>query len=77
MEGSREQQDQEILLAYEEVGEVLKRLEEKEGVDENTSYYSRLKLIKDQIATERRLIEEISLPCPLYIGALFIFLRQA
>ena len=76
MEGSREQQDQEILLVYEEVGEVLKRLEEKEGVDENTSYYSRLKLIKDQIATERRLIEEISLPCRFILEHFSFFLGK-
>lgn len=76
MKGSREQQDQEILLAYEEVGEILKKLEEKEGFDENASYYTRLKLIKDQIATERRLIEEISLPCRFILEHFSLFLGK-
>ena len=76
VERSREQRDQEILLAYEEVGEVLKQLEEKEGFDENASYYNRLKLIKDQIATERRLIEELSLPCRFILEHFSFFLGK-
>ena len=76
MEHAREQRDQEILLAYEEIGEVIKKLEEKEGFDENTSYYNRLKLIKDQIATERRMIEELSLPCRYILEHFSFFLGK-
>ena len=76
MERTRAQRDQEILLAYEEIGEVLKNLEEKEGLDETTSYYNRLKLLKDQIVTERRLIEELSLPCRFILEHFSFFLGK-
>lgn len=73
---NRETRDQALLLMCEEVGEALKKIEELEGFNENTSYYCRLKVLKDKIDTERRMIEDVSLPCRFILEHFSFFLGK-
>lgn len=76
MEKTREQRDREILLMCEEVGEALKKIEGLDTFNENTSYHCRLKVLKDKIESERRMIEDISLPCRFILEHFSFFLGK-
>lgn len=61
----RQERDQRYLDAFEEITQALWRAKEKYGLleDENHPQSIRFKAIEHKLTTERRLLEEISLPC--------------
>ncbi|QNB47666.1 hypothetical protein BR63_16160 [Thermanaerosceptrum fracticalcis] len=61
----RQERDQRYLEAYEEITLVLRRCKEKYGLtgEENHPQALRFKTLEEKLTTERRLLEEVSLPC--------------
>ena len=76
MEPQRAELDQEILLICEDIEQCLKRAEQLPDYNDSSSYYCRLTTLQEKIATERRLQEEISLPCRLLLEHFSLFLGK-
>ncbi|MBE6112047.1 MAG: hypothetical protein E7195_03350 [Peptococcaceae bacterium] len=76
MEQQRAALDQELLLICEDMEQCLKRAEQLPGYNDSSSYYCRLVTLKEKIATERRLQEEISLPCRFLLEHFSLFLGK-
>ena len=76
MEQDRATLDQEILFICEDIEQCLKRAEQLPGYNDSSSYYCRLITLKEKIATERRLQEEISLPCRFLLEHFSLFLGK-
>ena len=76
MEQDRAALDQELLLICEDIEQCLKRAEQLPDYNDSSSYYCRLITLKEKIATERRLQEEISLPCRFLLEHFSLFLGK-
>lgn len=76
MEQDRTALDQELLLICEDIELCLKRAEQLPDYNDSSSYYCRLITLKEKIATERRLQEEISLPCRFLLEHFSLFLGK-
>lgn len=74
----RQERDQRFLEAYEEITQNLWRCKEKYNLVEEENHPSaiRLKALEDKLTTERRLIEEISLPCRLILEHFSTFIGK-
>lgn len=76
MEQQRAELDQKILLICEDIEQCLKQAEQLPGYQDSSSYYCRLITLKEKIATERRLQEEVSLPCRFLLEHFSLFLGK-
>ena len=76
MEKQENKLDQEILMICEEIEQSLKKAESLPGYNDSSSYYCRLISLKEKIATERRLQEEVSLPCRFLLEHFSLFLGK-
>lgn len=72
----RETLDQDLLLICEEMEQCLKRAEQIPGYNDSSAFYCRLVTVKEKIMTERRLQEEVSLPCRLLLEHFSLFLGK-
>ena len=68
--------DQQILLICEEIEHSFKQAESKSEYDDQSPYFCRINLLKTKIATERRIIEEISRPCRFILDHFSLFLDK-
>ena len=73
MANEREALDQQILLICEDIEQCLKRAELLPDYNDSSSYYCRLVTLKEKVATERRLQEELSLPCRFLLEHFSLF----
>lgn len=76
MSEMRETMDQKILMIYEELENGLKEAEKLPDYNDSSSYYCRLHTIKDKVETERRLLEEVSMPCRFLLEHFSLFLGK-
>ena len=76
MANEREALDQQILLICEDIEQCLKRAELLPDYNDSSSYYCRLVTLKEKVATERRLQEELSLPCRFLLEHFSLFLGK-
>ena len=76
MEQQRAELDQKLLLICEDIEQCLKQAEALPGYNDSSSYYCRLVTLKEKIATERRLQEEVSLPCRFLLEHFSLFLGK-
>lgn len=76
MQEERNELDQSILSIYEDLELVLKRAENLPAFNDSSPYYCRLHTIKDKVETERRLLEEVSLPCRFLLEHFSLFLGK-
>lgn len=76
MEQQRRELDQKILLLCEDMEQCLKQAEQLPDYHDSSSYYCRLITLKEKIATERRLQEEVSLPCRFLLEHFSLFLGK-
>ncbi len=76
MEQQRASLDQELLLICEDMEQCLKQAEQLPAYNDSSSYYCRLTALKEKIATERRLQEEVSLPCRFLLEHFSLFLGK-
>ena len=74
----RQERDQKYLEAFEEITQTLWRCNEKYRLtgDENHPQAVRFKILLEKLTTERRLLEEISLPCRLILEHFSTFMRK-
>ncbi|HHZ17428.1 MAG TPA: hypothetical protein PLJ33_04565 [Peptococcaceae bacterium] len=74
----RRERDARYLEALEEITQNLWRIREKYALDkeDNTPAAIRLKIVEEKITTERRLIEEVSLPCRFILEHFSTFLGR-
>lgn len=74
----RHERDQRYLEALEELTQTLWRCKEKYGLDaeENHPQALRLKALEGRLTTERRLLEEISLPCRFILEHFSTFMAK-
>ena len=73
---NREDIAEQILAICEEIENSLKKAEQLPEYNGSSSYYCRLNTIKEKIETERRVNEEISLPCRLILEHFSFFLGK-
>ena len=76
MANEREALDQQLLLICEDIEQCLKRAELLPDYNDSSSYYCRLVTLKEKVATERRLQEELSLPCRFLLEHFSLFLGK-
>lgn len=76
MERSRADIDQQILIICEEIENNLNSAEILSECNESTPYYNRFGILKAKVETERRLVEEISLPCRFILEHFSLFLGK-
>ena len=76
MANEREELDQQSLLIGEDIEQSLKRAEQLPDYNDSSSYYCRLVTLKEKVATERRLQEELSLPCRFLLEHFSLFLGK-
>lgn len=75
----RHERDQKYLEILEEITQTLWRCKEKHGLEteENHPQALRLKDLEGRLTTERRLIEEVSLPCRFILEHFSTFMAKA
>ena len=75
----RQERDQRFLEAYEEITQNLWRCEEKYNLmeEENCPAVLRLKILEKKLTTERRLLEEVSLPCRFILEHFSVFMGKS
>lgn len=75
---AREDRDNRFLEAYEELTQTLWRCKEKYALldDENQPQALRIKTLEEKLTTERRLLEEVSLPCRFILEHFSTFLGK-
>lgn len=76
METKRAELDKALLLLLEDLEQCLKQAEQLPEYRDSSSYYCRLLPLKEKIATERRLQEEVSLPCRFLLEHFSLFLGK-
>lgn len=76
MQEERNMLDQKILDMYEELEHILKSAENLPAFNDSSPYFCRLHTIKDKVETERRLLEEVSLPCRFLLEHFSLFLGK-
>lgn len=73
----RQERDQKYLETLEEITRTLNLCEEKFALmEQNNPQAKRLKLLKNKLTSERRLLEDISLPCRLILEHFSIFMGK-
>lgn len=73
----RENMDKKLLEAYEDLTRVFWLVKDKlKDLKEDSPQYRRLAFIERKLATERRLIEEVSLPCRLILEHFSTFMGK-
>lgn len=68
--------DQKILMICEDIEQNLKAAEQLPNYQDSSSYYCRLHMLQEIVATERRLQEEVSLPCRFLLEHFSLFLGK-
>ena len=74
----RQERDQRYLEAYEEITLVLRQAMEKYDIlgEENHPQALRFKALAEKLTTERRLLEEVSLPCRFILEHFSVFMGK-
>lgn len=68
--------DQKVLMICEDIEQSLKQAEQLPNYQDSASYYCRLNMLREIVATERRLQEEVSLPCRFLLEHFSLFLGK-
>lgn len=76
MESVREVLDQQVLMVCEEIEQSLEKIKNRADYNEQSPYFCRMNLLKSRIATERRMIEEVSIPCRFILEHFSLFLGK-
>ena len=76
MQATQQEIDEKLLSIYEDIAGLIKEAEKLPNYEESSSYYCRLEAIRVKVATERRIIEELSAPCRFLLEHFSLFLGR-